>query len=65
MNIAREILDEIDRMEDELIDEWNDELAHQDDKTEYRMDIIESKSVMLDRVRDFILEKYDIHHIDE
>ena len=65
MNIAREILDEIDRMENELIDEWNDELSHQDDKTEYRMDIIESKSVMLDRVRDFILEKYDIRHIDE
>ena len=33
MNIAREILDEIDRMENELIDEWNDELSHQDDKT--------------------------------
>lgn len=65
MNIAREILDEIDRMENELIDEWNNELSHQDDKTEYRMDIIESKSVMLDKVRNFILEKYDIHHIDE
>lgn len=42
-------------LENEIKDEWNKELLHKDNGTEARMDILEAKAVVLDKIKCFII----------
>lgn len=42
-------------LENEIKDEWNYELSHKDNGTEARMDILEAKAVVLDKIKCFII----------
>lgn len=42
-------------LENEIKDEWNKELLHKDNGTEARMDILEGKAVVLDKIKCFII----------